>query len=160
MTPELEQDRDSKFHELTVALRAALQQIRTDPGLPASVAQVARMASCSRGLLYTDDRRWVVRRIEKIKKLRRLRDKKVHENGAEADKVEGGVPAQLAAMRRENAQLFHECKALKGELRAAQDENEQLSRNLKSSEEQLYALREEVRRASGGDAFRRRTKGS
>ena len=157
MTPELEKYRDTKFHELTVALRAALRQIRADPSLPPTVAQVAQMAGCSRGLLYTDDRSWAAQRVKRIARARHLREEKTKGKNAEEVKDDSNIDAVLQKMRLENAEFFHKNLALESELQEARDEIKQLARDLKSCEEQLYALREQVRQTLTASSARQRT---
>ena len=157
MNSGFEQYNATKFDQLTAALKSALHQIHADPRLPLTVKQVADMADCSRQLLYSPKRKWVVKRIERIALSRGLRDKKESEttnpNVAEDDSA---VQEILERMRYENAQLFHEKLALKQQLEALRDENEQLSRDLKACEEKLYELREEVTKAATSSFVRRR----
>ena len=131
MTPELEQYRDARFREVTDALKAALRQIRTDPSLPPTVAQVARMAGCSRGLLYTNERSWVVRRVKRIANARQLREESTKSKNAEEVIDDSNIDVVLQKMRLENAEFFHKILALEVELHDARDENKELARNLK-----------------------------
>jgi chromosome segregation ATPase len=156
MNSGLKKYKNTKFDRVTAALRTALRQIRADPRLPLTVTQVADMANCSRELLYTPKRKWVVRRIERIALARALLDKTTEPKNADSRKDEGGLEKMLQTMRHDNASLFHEKRALLNELQTVRDENKELSRDLKSCEEQLYALREEVRRMVTPSVVRRR----
>ncbi|MDR6205361.1 hypothetical protein [Paraburkholderia graminis] len=155
MNTGLEEYKDAEYDRLTAALKAALLEIRSDPRLRATVAQVARMANCSRQQLYNEPRSWVVRRIKRIALSRKLSEKKesqtVEPNGVDDD----SALQMLKEMRRENSQLFHDKRALLKQLEAARDEIKQLSRDLKSCEEELYELREQVKKASTPSSLRR-----
>ncbi|MEX3672357.1 hypothetical protein AB3X82_29765 [Paraburkholderia phenoliruptrix] len=157
MNSGLEEYKDTEYDRLTAALKTALLQIRSDPHLAATVAQVSRMAHCSRQVLYSPGRRWVVTRVRRIGRSRALRDKKLSQsdNGASV-KDDDSFEKTLQNMRQENAKLFHEKLFLKKELEAIRDENKQLGRDLKSSEQQLYGLRQELRQMVSNNVVRRK----
>jgi len=114
------------------------------------------MVGCSRQVLYSPKRRWVVTRIDRITESRDLRDEKksqaINPSAAEDD----NTLDILKEMRRENSQLFHEKLALQQQLETARDENKQLGRDLKSCEEELCELREQVRKMSTPSSVRRK----
>jgi hypothetical protein len=119
---------------------------KADRSQPATAADLARMAKCSRALLYTDKRSWgswVLRRLGRIAAARSLGTRTKNTKASdEADATVVGVA--IRNMKRENADLFHENLDLQRLLAAARKEVQLLKEESESDKHRIAMLLEEL----------------
>ncbi|WP_154677987.1 hypothetical protein [Paraburkholderia nodosa] len=128
----LESYKSEEFEIMTARLKSALEILRGDITIPATRDSIIQLAGCSRRLLYTPKRSWVIDELESICKERDSsktdNDEEIGENPSDGEELISLVDRQnnrIEQLQAQNSEYFHEIHRLKCEI---QDLNSELTR--------------------------------
>jgi hypothetical protein len=134
----LEEFKAREFEAMTNKLDKALELLRGSSTIPATQASVMDLAGCSRRLLSTPERRWVMKELADIKKNRLSEDTPLSEGDAaeptiDVDSLVKLIDQQnsrIETLQTQNSELFEEVLRLEGEKQTLDKESAELKKSL------------------------------
>ena len=147
-----DQKNKDDYRDITKRIEAALKKIKGDKTIPATEAELCKLAKCSRGTLR--NRKWPLEQLKEIKKKRkeqkdakRKRITRAHLTAVEVHIEDNNkLEDQLEKSRTEIAVWFHKFKNI-------EEENKKLRRAnkaLQTARQQLQKQVDEYQRQSDG----------